>query len=75
MEATDFNIDINIIFNFLKPIIMETFYVLIAVIIPLAGFALFILPRLLKSEKNIFLRMKNRLFGEFEYHQKDKNTP
>ena len=75
MEAIDFNIELNIIYNFLKPIIMETFYILVAVIILLAGFALIILPRLLKSEKNIFLRMKNRLFGEFEYHQKDKNTP
>ncbi|WP_154656897.1 hypothetical protein [Epilithonimonas tenax] len=73
MKATDFNIDI--ILNFLKPIIMETLYVLVAVIILLAGFALFILPRLLKSEKNIFLRMKNRLFGEFEYHQNDKHVP
>lgn len=75
MEVIDFNIELNIIYNFLKPIIMETFYILVAVIILLAGFALIILPRLLKSEKNIFLRMKNRLFGEFEYHQKDKNTP
>ena len=73
MKATDFNIDL--ILNFLKPIIMETLYVLVAVIILLAGFALFILPRLLKSEKNIFLRMKNRLFGEFEYHQNDKHVP
>lgn len=73
MEVTDFNI--NTIYNFLKPIVMETLYVLVAVIILLAGFALVILPRLLRSEKNIFLRMKNRLFGEFEYHQKDKDTP
>lgn len=75
MEAIDFNIELSIIYNFLKPIIMETFYVLVAVIILLAGFALFILPRLLKSEKNIFLRMKNRLFGEFEYHQNNRNIP
>mgnify|MGYP003575254907 CR=1 FL=1 len=73
MEVTDFNI--NTIYNFLKPIVMETIYALVAVIILLAGFALVILPRLLRSEKNIFLRMKNRLFGEFEYHQKDKDTP
>ena len=73
MDATDFNI--NTLYNFLNPIIMETFYVLVAVLLLLAGFALFILPRLLKSEKNIFLRVKNNVFGEFEYHQKDKNTP
>lgn len=73
MEVTDFNI--NTIYNFLKPIVMETLYALVAVIILLAGFALVILPRLLRSEKNIFLRMKNHLFGEFEYHQKDKDTP
>jgi len=73
MEVTDLNIDT--LYNFLKPIVMEALYVLVAVIILLAGFALVILPRLLKSEKNIFLRMKNRLFGEFEYHQKDKYTP
>lgn len=69
MEITDFNL--NIIYHFLKPIIMETFYVLTALALLLTVFALFILPRFLKSEKNIFLRMKNRLFGEFEYHQKD----
>lgn len=73
MEATDFNI--NTIYNFLNPIIMETFYVLLPVLAMLVGFGVLILPRLLKSDKNIFLRMKNRLFGEFEYHQKDKNTP
>ncbi len=73
MEATDFNIDT--IYNFLNPIIMETFYVLLPVLAMLVGFGVLILPRLLKSDKNIFLRMKNRLFGEFEYHQKDKNTP
>ena len=75
MEAIDFNIELSIIYNFLKPIIMETLYVLVAVIILLVGFALFILPRLLKSEKNIFLRMKNRFFGEFEYHQNGRNIP
>lgn len=73
MEVTDFNI--NKIYNFLNPIIMETFYVLLPVLAMLVGFGVLILPRLLKSDKNIFLRMKNRLFGEFEYHQKDKNTP
>lgn len=73
MEVTDFSI--NKIYNFLNPIIMETLYVLVGVVLLLAGFALFILPRLLKSEKNIFLRIKNSVFGEFEYHQKDKNTP
>lgn len=74
MEAINFSIELNIIYNFLKPIIMETFYILVSVIILLAGFALFILPRLLKSDRNIFLRMKNRLFGEFEYHQKDRDA-
>lgn len=73
MEITDFNL--NIIYHFLKTIIMETFYVLTVAGLLLAGFAFFILPRFLKSEKNIFLRMKNRVFGEFEYHQKDKDTP
>ncbi|OBW39604.1 hypothetical protein AB670_04056 [Chryseobacterium sp. MOF25P] len=73
MEVTDFNI--NTIYNFLNPIIMETFYVLLPVLAMLVGFGVLILPRLLKSDKNIFLRMKNPLFGEFEYHQKDKNTP
>lgn len=73
MEISDFNL--NIIYHFLKPITMQTFYVLTVISLLIAGFALFILPRFLKSEKNIFLRMKNRLFGEFEYHQKDKDTP
>lgn len=51
MGTTDF--DINIIYNFLKTIIMETFYFVVAVILPLAGFILFILPRFLKSEKKM----------------------
>lgn len=74
MEATDFNIDINIIYNFFKPIIMDTLSILAAVIILLVFFVGFILPRFLRSDKNIFLRMKNSLFGEFEYHQKDKDA-
>ena len=74
MEATDFNIDINIIYNFFKPIIMDTLSILAAVIILLVFSVGFILPRFLRSDKNIFLRMKNSLFGEFEYHQKDKDA-
>ena len=73
MEAVDFNIDT--IYNFLKPIVMETLSFLAAIGLLLAVFSFFILPRLLRSEKSIFLRMKNRLFGEFEYHQKDKDAP
>ncbi len=73
MEATDFNIDT--IYNFLTPIIMQTLSILVAVALLLVFFVGFILPRFLRSDKNIFLRMKNRLFGEFEYHQKDKDTP
>lgn len=73
MEAIDFNIDT--IYNFLNPIIMQTLSILVAVALLLVFFVGFILPRFLRSDKNIFLRMKNRLFGEFEYHQKDKDTP
>jgi|GEM_PF-1827996 len=73
MEAINFNIDITIIYNFLKSTFMETIFILIAVLLLLVFFTGFILPRFLRSDKNIFLRIKNRLFGEFEYHQKEKD--
>ncbi len=74
MEAINFNIEINIIYNFLKSTFMETLSILIAVVLLLVLLAGFILPKFLRSDKSIFLRMKNRLFGEFEYHQKEKDT-
>ena len=59
----------------LKSLILQTFFTVVCVLFLFSCFAGIILPRFLKSNKNILLRMKNRLLGEFEYHQKDKDTP
>lgn len=72
METLDFKLSNNININFFKPIIMEaSFYILVVACLLIAGALFFVLPRLLKSEKNILLKVKNKYLGEFEYHQKD----
>lgn len=72
MKNLDFNLRDKMNINFFKTIIMESpLYILIAVFLLLVGIMFFILPQLLKSEKNILLKFRSKFLGEFEYHQKD----